>query len=75
MAKIQKRNIRRSFKDSIKYLKKEEWDKLRVTIDRLPRQIDSHPALCDQNERRRVHEAQGRGYRLFGTLYQDPPRE
>ena len=33
MAKIQKRNFRRSFKDSIKYLKKEEWDKLRVTID------------------------------------------
>ncbi|MBA7490494.1 Tyrosine recombinase XerD [subsurface metagenome] len=29
MAKIQKRN----FKDSIKYLKKEEWDKLRVSID------------------------------------------
>jgi len=29
MAKIQKRN----FKDSIKYLKKDEWDKLRVSID------------------------------------------
>jgi len=31
MAKIQKRN-RRSFKNSIKYLKKEEWDKLIVTL-------------------------------------------
>jgi len=30
MVKIQKRN-RRSFKNSIKYLKKEEWDKLIVT--------------------------------------------
>ena len=29
MAKIQKRN----FKDSIKYLKKDEWDKLRGSID------------------------------------------
>jgi len=33
MAKKQKRNNRRSFKDSIKYLKKEEWDKLRGSID------------------------------------------
>lgn len=32
MAKIGKRNIH-PFKDSIKYLKKEEWDKLRVSID------------------------------------------
>jgi len=32
MAKIQKRN-NRSFKDSIKYLKKEEWDRLRGSID------------------------------------------
>ena len=32
MAKIQKRNIG-SFKNSIKYLKKEEWDKLRGSID------------------------------------------
>ena len=29
MAKIQKRN----FKDSIKYLKKDEWDKLRGSVD------------------------------------------
>jgi len=32
MAKIEKRN-RRSFKNSIKYLKKEEWQKLRESID------------------------------------------
>jgi len=32
MAKIRKRNIR-SFKNSIKYLKKEEWEKLRGSID------------------------------------------
>lgn len=31
MAKIRKQN-RRSFKNSIKYLKKEEWDKLIVTL-------------------------------------------
>jgi len=33
MAKIRKRNIRRSFKNSIKYLRKEEWDRLRGSID------------------------------------------
>ena len=33
MAKIRKRNIRRSFKNSIKYLKKEQWDRLRGSID------------------------------------------
>lgn len=32
MVKIEKRN-RRSFKNSIKYLKKEEWDKLRGSIE------------------------------------------
>ena len=32
MAKIRKRN-NQSFKNSIKYLKKEEWDKLRASID------------------------------------------
>jgi len=32
MAKIRKRNIQ-SFKNSIKYLKKEEWEKLRGSID------------------------------------------
>ena len=33
MPKIRKRNIRRSFKNSIKYLRKEEWDRLRGSID------------------------------------------
>ena len=33
MAKLPKRNKRRSFKNSIKYLKREEWDKLRGSID------------------------------------------
>ena len=32
MTKIQKRNTR-SFKNSIKYLKREDWDKLRASID------------------------------------------
>ena len=33
MAKIEKRNIR-SFKDRIKYLKREDWKKLRGSIDK-----------------------------------------
>jgi len=33
MAKLPKRNKRPSFKRSIKYLKKEEWDRLRGSID------------------------------------------